>query len=165
MKEWLGIIGILATPVVLLFGLVSIGYEPYPELNTVDTIEEVRQADIQLLKSSLPSTTTPVKEEIKQTPETEISVYDICENTIQCTYEGTRTCFKPEGYVFSFCETEYEPVEIPSPVVQPSYNSYYSAPKANTAVRTGAICKDGWRSYSTGSGTCSHHGGVRTWTY
>jgi hypothetical protein len=27
----------------------------------------------------------------------------------------------------------------------------------------GAICMDGWRSYSSGSGTCSHHGGVRTW--
>jgi len=26
-----------------------------------------------------------------------------------------------------------------------------------------AICMDGWRSYSSGSGTCSHHGGVRTW--
>lgn len=24
----------------------------------------------------------------------------------------------------------------------------------------GAICKDGWRSHSTGSGTCSWHGGV-----
>lgn len=24
----------------------------------------------------------------------------------------------------------------------------------------GAICRDGWRSHSTGSGTCSWHGGV-----
>ena len=24
----------------------------------------------------------------------------------------------------------------------------------------GAICNDGWRSYSTGSGTCSWHGGI-----
>lgn len=32
-------------------------------------------------------------------------------------------------------------------------------------IRTGAICNDGWVSYSTGSGTCSHHGGVSTWTY
>jgi hypothetical protein len=31
--------------------------------------------------------------------------------------------------------------------------------------RIGAICKDGWRSYSTGPGTCSHHGGVDYWLY
>lgn len=27
----------------------------------------------------------------------------------------------------------------------------------------GAICDDGWVSYSTGSGTCSWHGGVKMW--
>ena len=26
-----------------------------------------------------------------------------------------------------------------------------------------AICKDGWKSKSEGSGTCSHHGGVAKW--
>lgn len=31
--------------------------------------------------------------------------------------------------------------------------------------RIGAICMDGWRSYSTGRGTCSHHGGVNEWLY
>lgn len=36
------------------------------------------------------------------------------------------------------------------------------APKGK---RVGAICNDGWRSYSTGSGTCSHHGGVDYWLY
>ncbi|MGV3598232.1 MAG: hypothetical protein ACO1PI_10220 [Bacteroidota bacterium] len=30
-------------------------------------------------------------------------------------------------------------------------------------VRVGAICKDGWRSHSTGRGTCSWHGGVNYW--
>lgn len=30
--------------------------------------------------------------------------------------------------------------------------------------RTGAICLDGWRSSATGSGACSHHGGVSHWT-
>lgn len=29
--------------------------------------------------------------------------------------------------------------------------------------RVGAICNDGSRSYSTGRGTCSHHGGVNYW--
>ena len=32
-------------------------------------------------------------------------------------------------------------------------------------VRVGAICNDGSRSYSTGSGTCSWHGGVHYWLY
>jgi hypothetical protein len=31
--------------------------------------------------------------------------------------------------------------------------------------RTGAICVDGWRSSATGSGACSHHGGVARWTH
>lgn len=31
--------------------------------------------------------------------------------------------------------------------------------------RTGAICRDGWGSSATGRGACSHHGGVREWTY
>lgn len=31
--------------------------------------------------------------------------------------------------------------------------------------RIGATCEDGWQSYSIGSGTCSHHGGVETWEY
>lgn len=31
--------------------------------------------------------------------------------------------------------------------------------------RTGAICRDGWVSQATGSGACSHHGGVDHWVY
>lgn len=31
--------------------------------------------------------------------------------------------------------------------------------------RIGAICRDGWESFSAGSGTCSHHGGVDYWKY
>jgi hypothetical protein len=31
--------------------------------------------------------------------------------------------------------------------------------------RIGATCEDGWESYSTGSGTCSHHGGVEHWNH
>ena len=30
-------------------------------------------------------------------------------------------------------------------------------------VRVGAVCRDGWRSSATGSGACSHHGGVAYW--
>tara|TARA_Y100001970_G_C14199721_1_gene840392 strand:- start:144 stop:1079 length:936 start_codon:yes stop_codon:yes gene_type:complete len=34
-----------------------------------------------------------------------------------------------------------------------------------TRYRVGAICRDGWRSYATGSGACSWHGGVAYWLY
>lgn len=37
-------------------------------------------------------------------------------------------------------------------------------PPAKT-FRIGAECMDGWRSSATGSGACSHHGGVRFWIY
>jgi hypothetical protein len=49
-----------------------------------------------------------------------------------------------------------------------SYSSFVPEPKKlkvkqTLFYRTGAICFDGWRSYSTGSGTCSWHGGVHKW--
>lgn len=46
-------------------------------------------------------------------------------------------------------------------VYTPSYN-YYRAPQVNP-YRSGAICRDGWRSSATGRGACSHHGGVSMW--
>lgn len=39
------------------------------------------------------------------------------------------------------------------------YNSLDGEP----GYEGGAICEDGSRSYSTGRGTCSHHGGVAQW--
>ncbi|MBR3157420.1 G5 domain-containing protein [Candidatus Saccharibacteria bacterium] len=33
----------------------------------------------------------------------------------------------------------------------------------SSGYRTGAICRDGWRSSATGRGACSHHGGVSQW--
>jgi len=38
-------------------------------------------------------------------------------------------------------------------------------PQTRRGGRSGAIANDGWRSYSTGSGTASHHGGVKKWLY
>jgi hypothetical protein len=32
-------------------------------------------------------------------------------------------------------------------------------------VRTGAMCNDGTTTTATGSGACSHHGGVKYWLY
>lgn len=34
-----------------------------------------------------------------------------------------------------------------------------------TRHRIGAMCKDGTTSTATGSGACSHHGGVSCWQY
>ena len=38
-------------------------------------------------------------------------------------------------------------------------------PPAQSRYRVGAICRDGWQSTATGSGACSHHGGVDYWLY
>ena len=35
----------------------------------------------------------------------------------------------------------------------------------NSGVRIGAVCNDGTTSTATGSGACSHHGGVDYWLY
>jgi hypothetical protein len=48
-----------------------------------------------------------------------------------------------------------------APVLSCEDGTYECASNANN--RVGAICNDGTRSNSTGSGTCSGHGGVRTW--
>jgi hypothetical protein len=60
------------------------------------------------------------------------------------------------------------PKVLASPNAYTSYSSFVPEPKKlkvkqTLFYRTGAICFDGWRSYSTGSGTCSWHGGVHKW--
>ena len=37
--------------------------------------------------------------------------------------------------------------------------------QVSSSYRIGAICSDGTRSYATGRGACSHHGGVAYWLY
>jgi hypothetical protein len=44
-----------------------------------------------------------------------------------------------------------------------SRREYALAQVQRVAPWVGAVCQDGWLSPSTGSGTCSHHGGVRMW--
>jgi len=41
------------------------------------------------------------------------------------------------------------------------YRDFHQA--AAAASGAGAYCRDGWVSGSVGSGTCSHHGGVKYW--
>ena len=48
-------------------------------------------------------------------------------------------------------------VRTPKPAPQPI--------QQQATHRVGAICRDGWRSYATGRGACSHHGGVGEWLY
>ena len=42
-----------------------------------------------------------------------------------------------------------------------SLNSYENS--TDPGDRVGAVCKDGTTSTATGSGACSHHGGVDHW--
>lgn len=37
--------------------------------------------------------------------------------------------------------------------------------RSSYKFRIGATCTDGWKSNATGSGACSHHGGVAEWVY
>ena len=79
-------------------------------------------------------------------------------------------------YVPSTTTTTTTTTTIPKVVTSFNTSYYFSAPKATpkpktkkvkvkqtTFYRTGAICRDGWRSRATGSGACSHHGGVYKW--
>ena len=53
---------------------------------------------------------------------------------------------------------EPEPQPEPEPTAEPEPEEEESEP-----VRTGAVCRDGSESSATGSGACSHHGGVDHW--
>ncbi|MCS6968070.1 MAG: DUF3761 domain-containing protein [Cytophagales bacterium] len=80
----------------------------------------------------------------------------------------------PPGF-FSDEENENLPVRIqPTPNDQRSsqeQDGQHAPPPPpdpetlRTYIRVGAICKDGTRSYSVSSGTCSGHGGVAFWLY
>lgn len=66
--------------------------------------------------------------------------------------EGTEEIRAAEGAVVASAMLEV----VPEPSPEPS-------PEPGPCVRVGAICNDGWRSDATGSGACSHHGGVAYW--
>ena len=46
---------------------------------------------------------------------------------------------------------------------EPRTYTYTPAPGPSSGYRSGAICRDGWRSSAPGRGACSHHGGVAYW--
>lgn len=81
--------------------------------------------------------------------------------------EGKR-CKNKEGEVTS------DEVIIPakSPKIKRTTTGIYKEPlryipytSPQHSERTGAICRDGSRSYATGRGACSRHGGVAQWVY
>lgn len=67
------------------------------------------------------------------------------------------------------------PVATPAPTNTPTSAPLSAPTNTPTGVplptapptqhRIGAICRDGTRSTATGSGACSHHGGVAYWLY
>lgn len=56
---------------------------------------------------------------------------------------------------------EKEPADQ-SPSGDTYFDGAYECQK-NSTNRIGATCNDGTKSKSTGSGTCSSHGGVKVW--
>jgi hypothetical protein len=52
----------------------------------------------------------------------------------------------------------------PTPTSTPVIVSVPTTPPSS-GVRVGAVCRDGTTSTATGSGACSHHGGVAYWLY
>lgn len=53
--------------------------------------------------------------------------------------------------------------EYPGTYIHWTEQSYTYTPAPSSGYRTGAFCRDGWRSSATGRGACSHHGGVAYW--
>jgi hypothetical protein len=50
-------------------------------------------------------------------------------------------------------------------IVSAKYLKVGKAVVSTSSYRTGAICRDGTHSSTTGKGACSHHGGVSRWLY
>ncbi len=67
-----------------------------------------------------------------------------------------------DNYPGTYVHWSYYTYSTPSYNV-PSYNVPSYTPSVSPSFRTGAICRDGWRSSATGRGACSHHGGVSYW--
>ena len=87
--------------------------------------------------------------------------------TVVPTTTTTTTTPVPPTTTTNAPTTTIPKVAISSNAYSP-YSSFVPEPKKlkvkqTLFYRTGAICFDGWRSYSTGSGTCSWHGGVHKW--
>lgn len=115
--------------------------------------------------------TVPCQYETRQTEllyEGQTQVIQNCregKKTVKTTYSNWDNSQKGQSVITYSPEAKNQITAVGAakmPVI--SVPSYSSTP-LSTGGRTGAICSDGWTSSSTGSGTCSHHGGVSYWTY
>lgn len=95
--------------------------------------------------------------------EGETGQYGYTETVKQQGVAGSKKICKPNkpGYTdkvdIIIRPTAHIIVRTPKPAPQPI--------QQQATHRVGAICRDGWRSYATGRGACSHHGGVGEWLY
>ena len=62
------------------------------------------------------------------------------------------------------CSRCNPPILKKSMLTEPKVNKRTTSYE-NSGERIGCICRDGTRSYATGRGACSHHGGVDHWLY
>lgn len=76
------------------------------------------------------------------------------------TYEGTIQIQAVQGTISAHATLQAVAATSPGPTPDPTPEP---DPEPGPCVRIGAICNDGWRSDATGSGACSHHGGVAYW--
>jgi outer membrane murein-binding lipoprotein Lpp len=87
---------------------------------------------------------------------------DYFEGNYEVTYVGTRTqsssSYPNDNYQSNNNRNNKNSYNYSS-------NKYYNNRTTNYSNRVGAICCDGTRSYATGRGACSHHGGVCQWLY
>lgn len=75
---------------------------------------------------------------------------------------------KARGQALSACYADTSKAdcwydEYPGTNIHWTERTYTYTPTPSNNHRTGAICRDGWRSSATGRGACSHHGGVAYW--
>lgn len=59
----------------------------------------------------------------------------------------------------------YDPQHDGAPPPESAHEPVLEPRRVQLPTRVGAICRDGWRSSSTGSGTCAGHRGVAQWLH
>lgn len=83
----------------------------------------------------------------------QLGLYKVTQNGVNGTKQRTYEVISINGVEKSRTLTKEEVILQPIPQITADGVNY----------RVGATCRDGWPSSATGSGACSHHGGVLTW--
>lgn len=104
-----------------------------------------------------------------QTDKTQTGVAGTRTITHQVTYRGnqevSRTLAKDDVSLQPIEEILTVGTYVAPPVASVPKKQTQQAPQTTATGRTGATCRDGTASRATGSGACSHHGGVAAWRY